>query len=93
VCDLETSRIGAPYIYNISCLRVKLSLHDRMYCWPSSVTIQLRLKILLPLTCLIISIFIYLSWDLCFTFVTEFSVFCFLLILNQIICAECNEII
>ena len=22
VCDLETSRIGAPYIYNISCLRV-----------------------------------------------------------------------
>ena len=23
VCDLETSRIGAPYIYDISCLRVK----------------------------------------------------------------------
>jgi len=23
VCDLETSRMGAPYIYNISCLRVK----------------------------------------------------------------------
>jgi hypothetical protein len=23
VCDLETSRIGAPYIYNISQLRVK----------------------------------------------------------------------
>jgi len=23
VCDLETSRIGAQYIYNISCLRVK----------------------------------------------------------------------
>jgi len=23
VCDLETSRIGAPYIYNISSLRVK----------------------------------------------------------------------
>ena len=22
VCDLETSRIGAPYVYNISCLRV-----------------------------------------------------------------------
>jgi len=22
VCDLETSRIGAPYIYDISCLRV-----------------------------------------------------------------------
>ena len=23
VCDLETSRIGAPYVHNISCLRVK----------------------------------------------------------------------
>jgi len=26
VCDLETSRMGAPYIYDISCLRVKLLL-------------------------------------------------------------------
>ena len=26
VCDLETSRIGAPYIYDISRLRVKLKL-------------------------------------------------------------------
>jgi len=25
VCDLETSRIGAPYIYDISSLRVKFS--------------------------------------------------------------------
>jgi len=24
VCDLETSRMGAPYIYDISHLRVKL---------------------------------------------------------------------
>ena len=23
VCDLETSRMGAPYVYDISCLRVK----------------------------------------------------------------------
>jgi hypothetical protein len=23
VCDLETSRIGAPYIYDISSLRIK----------------------------------------------------------------------
>jgi len=23
VCDLETSRMGAPYIYDISCLRGK----------------------------------------------------------------------
>jgi len=27
VCDLETSRIGAPYIYDISCLRVNTSAH------------------------------------------------------------------
>jgi len=25
VCDLETSRIGTPYIYDISSLRVKLT--------------------------------------------------------------------
>jgi len=25
VCDLETSRVGAPYIYDISNLRVKFS--------------------------------------------------------------------
>ena len=27
VCDLETSRIGAPYIYDISSLRVNFILH------------------------------------------------------------------
>jgi len=26
VCDLETSRIGAPYIYNVRLLRVKPSI-------------------------------------------------------------------
>jgi len=26
VCDLETSRLGAPYIYDISNLRVKIYL-------------------------------------------------------------------
>ena len=29
VCDLETSRIGAPYIYDISNLRVKV--HEFSY--------------------------------------------------------------
>jgi len=29
VCDLETSRIGAPYIYDISTLRVNLSTVPR----------------------------------------------------------------
>ena len=28
VCDLETSRMGAPYIYNISRLRVKSQCGD-----------------------------------------------------------------
>jgi hypothetical protein len=28
VCDLETSRIGAPYIYDISRLRVKICKAD-----------------------------------------------------------------
>jgi len=28
VCDLETSRIGAPYIYGISSLRVNLKSTD-----------------------------------------------------------------
>jgi len=30
VCDLETSRIGAPYIYDISNLRVKLQTKSLM---------------------------------------------------------------
>jgi len=28
VCDLETSRMGAPYIYDISHLRVNVTPHD-----------------------------------------------------------------
>ena len=28
VCDLETSRMGAPYIYDISHLRVKYSSYN-----------------------------------------------------------------
>jgi len=34
VCDLETSRIGAPYIYDISNLRVKR--HLQVFTFPSS---------------------------------------------------------
>jgi len=30
VCDLETSRMGAPYIYDISRLRVKESTLNRV---------------------------------------------------------------
>jgi len=32
VCDLETSRMGAPYIYDISHLRVKIVLEHAH--WP-----------------------------------------------------------
>jgi hypothetical protein len=28
VCDLETSRIGAPYIYNVRLLRVNVLFFD-----------------------------------------------------------------
>jgi len=31
VCDLETSRIGAPYIYDISNLRIKVQLLQGQY--------------------------------------------------------------
>ena len=30
VCDLETSRMGAPYIYDISHLRVNVSMVDEI---------------------------------------------------------------
>jgi hypothetical protein len=38
VCDLETSRIGAPYIYNVRLLRVNLQedgcmCRDFMVCF------------------------------------------------------------
>jgi hypothetical protein len=32
VCDLETSRIGAPYIYDISHLRVKGIVYSSLKC-------------------------------------------------------------
>jgi len=39
VCDLETSRMGAPYIYDISTLRVKsttfLQRNIHKYTWTS----------------------------------------------------------
>jgi len=41
VCDLETSRMGAPYIYDISRLRVK-DLHSATYIY---VVRRLRVNI------------------------------------------------
>jgi len=49
VCDLETSRIGAPYIYNISCLRVRwIFINCQM--WHSVKFIWLFKKQLLPIS-------------------------------------------
>jgi hypothetical protein len=36
LCDLETSRIGAPYIYDISNVRVKVSVGE----WRFSSTLS-----------------------------------------------------
>jgi len=44
VCDLETSRMGAPYIYDISRLRVK-DLHSATYIY---VVRRLRVKEYIP---------------------------------------------
>jgi len=37
VCDLETSRMGAPYIYDISHLRVKTRL---VFIYEASVKVK-----------------------------------------------------
>jgi len=39
VCDLETSRIGAPYMYDISSLRVN---DLTVYCWHRLTVFTLR---------------------------------------------------
>jgi len=44
VCDLETSRIGAPYIYDISCLRVNVSFISFCYYSGSSLVQNLLLQ-------------------------------------------------
>jgi len=31
VCDLETSRMGAPYIYDISTLRVNVAIQEMWF--------------------------------------------------------------
>jgi hypothetical protein len=49
VCDLETSRIGAPYIYDISNLRVNRISELFVYFQPQFVT-RPFVKIN-PLTC------------------------------------------
>jgi len=49
VCDLETSRMGAPYIYDISRLRVKYILTCCIQQLLSSGTVTVFLWILLTL--------------------------------------------
>ena len=43
VCDLETSRMGAPYIYDISRLRVNCVLHNGKFPMQFSTRIQTTL--------------------------------------------------
>jgi len=40
VCDLETSRIGAPYIYDISKLRVKTNTVQGIPKWNARYIIK-----------------------------------------------------
>jgi len=40
VCDLETSRMGAPYIYDISRLRVKILFNIILLCTLKSPTVS-----------------------------------------------------
>jgi len=40
VCDLETSRMGAPYIYDISRLRVKVHLHTVPHVPPGLLSVS-----------------------------------------------------
>jgi len=46
VCDLETSRMGAPYIYDISRLRVKYQVYRNIantHCWFATTVSQLKI--------------------------------------------------
>jgi len=48
VCDLETSRMGAPYIYDISRLRVKGVVLERLrVCQADKITHPTKPKFLL----------------------------------------------
>ena len=42
VCDLETSRIGAPYIYDISTLRVKHVSTLNIICYRQTANCAIR---------------------------------------------------
>ena len=44
VCDLETSRMGAPYIYDISRLRVKCPIPDVLFYEACIVRIKIILR-------------------------------------------------
>ena len=55
VCDLETSRMGAPYIYDISRLRVKEAVEKSVNIISVRIMADRRMDIELP---------VY-SWALC----------------------------
>jgi len=47
VCDLETSRMGAPYIYDISRLRVKIDICIKVVLFPFVILIKIVFLIFL----------------------------------------------
>jgi hypothetical protein len=59
VCDLETSRIGAPYIYDISNLRVNNNESDES---SRTTVISLEEKNGAFLLCLILAVMLYIGW-------------------------------
>ena len=40
MCDLETSRMGAPYIYDISSLRVKKLKNEKLTVYSKMITVN-----------------------------------------------------
>jgi len=48
VCDLETSRMGAPYIYDVSRLRVNRQHVKQMFAYPDSATSEAIIQDLPP---------------------------------------------
>ena len=71
VCDLETSRMGAPYIYDISRLRVKYMSHDSRLAFFLFVCTQQQFAF----RCMVVYIAPKFAWHL-FNSFFSFAVIC-----------------
>jgi len=67
VCDLETSRMGAPYIYDISRLRVNVDMRFCLVflCSVENILVSLRMLRVLVTVCLPLLAGIYRSYAVC----------------------------